>query len=149
MMRVEKIDLFPLAMKYEGVFELMVMWSEESDRELKSDIIADLQEEIDEEEKSEILSPAPLKEEYLHFDNLDEIAKDIMEFKKTLKIEVDRWGGINQLAKETGIPQPSLSRFFTTPSLPRRTTLEKIAKALSLKSSAFLSKYRLQAEGDV
>jgi len=40
---------------------------------------------------------------------------------------------LNKLAEITKIPRPSLSRFFNTPSFPRRSTLEKIAQALDLR----------------
>jgi len=127
-----------LGLRYEGVGDLMVMWFEDSDPEVKDDIIADLQAEID--ETSEMVIPARLeKEDYLRFDNLETIAKDVMKFKNGLKTEIERWGGISKLAKETGIPQSSLSRFFSTPSMPRRSTLEKIAKAMHLQTSQILS----------
>jgi DNA-binding phage protein len=41
-------------------------------------------------------------------------------------------GGITKLAERTGIPQPSLSRFFNSVSMPRKSTLLKIAEALNL-----------------
>ncbi|HEY4832242.1 MAG TPA: helix-turn-helix transcriptional regulator [Waddliaceae bacterium] len=133
-------SIIMLAFRYEGVYDLMVMWSTETDSELKDEIIADLQEEID--ESSEIILPKHLeKKDYLHFDNLDEIAKDVMAFKKNLKAEIERWGGVSKLAKETGIPQASLSRLLNSPSLPRRSTLEKIAKAMDLKESYLLSQW--------
>lgn len=75
------------------------------------------------------------------FDDLAEIANDVMSFKNALRTEVDRWGGITKLAETTGIPQPSLSRFFSSASMPRRTTLFRIAEALQLRESAILSKW--------
>ena len=45
---------------------------------------------------------------------------------------VDTKGGISKLSELTGIPQPSLSRFFYSASMPKRITLLKIAKALNL-----------------
>ncbi|NJL26013.1 MAG: helix-turn-helix transcriptional regulator [Calothrix sp. SM1_5_4] len=45
---------------------------------------------------------------------------------------VDKNGGIKKLAELTGIPQPSLSRFFGGATMPRRATLLKIARALNL-----------------
>ena len=138
------LSLLPLAFHYEGVYDLIMMWGEETDQLVKDEIVADLQEELDEEQGSKIMLPRKLKkEEYLHFDNLEEIAKDVIEFKKYLRIEIDRWGSINRLSQETGIPQPSLSRFLNSASLPRRNTLEKIAKALGLKESILLSKWTL------
>lgn len=130
-----------LAFRYEGIYDLMVMWSTETDSELKDEIIADLQEEID--ESSKIILPKHLeKKDYLHFDNLDEIVKNVMAFKKNLRAEIERWGGVSKLAKETGIPQASLSRLLNSPSLPRRSTLEKIAKAMNLKESYLLSQWQ-------
>jgi DNA-binding phage protein len=134
-------SIIMLAFRYEGVYDLMVMWSTETDSELKDEIIADLQEEID--ESSKIILPKHLeKKDYFHFDNLDEIAKNIMAFKKNLKAEIERWGGVTKLAKETGIPQASLSRLLNSPSLPRRSTLEKIAKAMNLQESYLLSQWK-------
>ena len=133
-------SIIMLAFRYEGVYDLMVMWSTETDSELKDEIIADLQEEID--ESSKIVLPKHLeKKDYLHFDNLDEIAKNVMAFKKNLKAEIERWGGVSKLAKETGIPQASLSRLLNSSSLPRRSTLEKIAKAMNLQESYLLSQW--------
>lgn len=131
-------SIFKLGMRYEGTGDLMIMWFEEDDPELKDEIIADLQAEIDEE--SEAIIPERLQnKDYLRFDDLEAIAKDVMRFKNQLKTEVERWGGISRLAKETGIPQSSLSRFFISPSMPRRSTLEKIARAMHLQSSQLLS----------
>lgn len=129
-------QLFCLAQKYEGIADLLNLWMNETDQKEKDTIVADLQDEIEEFHNSEIIKP-----KYIHFDNLELIAQNIMEFKKSLRVVIDRWGGISKLSKETGIPIPSLSRFLNTPSLPRRITLEKIAKALNLKESDLLAKW--------
>lgn len=129
-------QLFCLAEKYEGIFDLLNLWVNETDQKEREEIIADLQDEIEELQNAEVVKP-----QYIHFDNLDKIAEDVMQFKYSLRTEIDRWGGISKLSKATGIPIPSLSRFFNTPSLPRRITLEKIAKALNLKESDLLSKW--------
>lgn len=124
--------------KYEGIRDLMEMWFEEIDPNEQNKVIADLQESIDD------IINAPKKPEerpYLHFNNLDEIKQEIVEFKNKLRLEVDRHGGINELARNTGIPQSSLSRFFSSSSMPRRTTLFKIAKALNLPESSVCCKW--------
>jgi DNA-binding phage protein len=118
--------------RYEGIRDLMEVWFEETDTKERAKIVADLQESIDD------IITAPQKPEerpYLHFDDLNEIKRDVIEYKKHLREEVDRQGGISELARKTGIPQPSLSRFFSSTSMPRRTTLYKIAKALNLPES--------------
>lgn len=119
--------------RYEGIRELMEIWFEETDPSERDKTVADLQESIED------IVDAPKKPEerpYLRFDDLDEIRRDVLEFKKQLRNEVDREGGISELSRKTGIPQPSLSRFFTSSGMPRRTTLFKIAKALNLSESA-------------
>ncbi|MEX1099389.1 MAG: helix-turn-helix transcriptional regulator, partial [Bacteriovoracaceae bacterium] len=73
------------------------------------------------------------------YSDLDLIAKNVTGFKAHLKTLVDQWGGVTKLAKATGIPQPSLSRFFNTGSMPRRTTLYKIADALNLSEKEIIT----------
>ena len=60
-------------------------------------------------------------------------------FKAHLKTVVDKWGGVTKLAKETGIPQPTISRFFSSSSMPRRTTLYKIAEAFNLSEEEIIT----------
>ena len=119
--------------RYEGIRDLMQMWLEETEIKERDKITADLQESLND------IMDLPQKSEerpYLRFDDLDEIRRDVLDFKKQLRNEVDRHGGISELARKTGIPQPSLSRFFSSSAMPRRTTLYKIAKALNLPESA-------------
>lgn len=119
--------------RYEGLRDLMQMWFEQTNSQERAKVIIDLQEAVDD------ITNAPQNPEerpYLRYDDIDEIKHDVIEFKKLLRKEVDRQGGISDLARKTGIPQPSLSRFFSSASMPRRTTLYKIAKALNLPESA-------------
>lgn len=119
--------------RYEGIRELMEMWFDEVDSQERGKIITDLQDSLDDIANA---PHSPEERPYLRFDDIDEVKNDITEFKRSLRIEVDRQGGISELARKTGIPQPSLSRFFSSSSMPRRTTLYKIAKALNLPESA-------------
>ena len=115
------------ALKFEGVADLMYLWIDEDDRKERDEIIADLQDMMDacnQKEKSE--------EIYIKFNDLDAIAKNIRVFKDSLYQEVMSRGGISKLSELTGIPQPSLSRFFNSNAMPRRSTVLKIAKALNL-----------------
>lgn len=116
------------ALEYEGVADLIVLWAKETDPKERNEIIADIQELIDDcsiQEKVELTN--------IKFNDLDVIAKNIRQFKDNLLTIVDRQGGLKRLTQLTGIPQPSLSRFFNTDAMPRRATLLKIAKALGLK----------------
>jgi DNA-binding phage protein len=125
-------QIVKLAMDLEGIRDLMVLWSDETNTKERNEIVADLQEEIEEYRDT----PRTLVEKpKVNFDELDSIATSIIAFKSKLRDAVDAWGGINKLARETGIPQPSLSRFFASASMPRRTTLYKIIKAVGLKDS--------------
>ncbi|NGX58514.1 MAG: hypothetical protein K940chlam3_01421 [Chlamydiae bacterium] len=119
--------------RYEGIRDLMEIWFDEDDVVEKEKIIADLQDVLDD------IQNAPKTSEerpFVHYKDLDVIKKDVVKFKNRLREEVDRQGGISELSRRTGIPQPSLSRFFTSTSMPRRTTLYKIAKALNLPESS-------------
>ena len=119
--------------RFEGIRDLMEMWFEETDSKERDKIIADLQESLDDIENT---PQRPEERPYLRFDDLDEIRVDVIAFKKYLRAEVDRQGGISELARKTGIPQSSLSRLFSSNSMPRRTTLFKIAKALNLPETS-------------
>lgn len=126
-------SLMEYCQRYEGIRDLMEMWFEETDPLEQDKMIADLQESIED------IVDAPKKPEerpYLRFEDLALISRDVLEFKKQLRTEVDRQGGISEISRRTGIPQPSLSRFFASATMPRRTTLFKIAKALNLPESS-------------
>jgi len=123
-------NVVELALKSEGAFNLMELWRDDSSPEERAEVVADLQELVDEHKDA---VPGPVRKPKISFENLEATIKDVKRFKKKLRDIVDQRGGINQLAKLTGIPQPSLSRFFASASMPRRTTLYKIAIALDLE----------------
>lgn len=113
--------------EYEGILDLLRLWREETEEFERDAVVADIQELIDDCSQSfKVQAP------YIRFDDLDRIAADVCAFKDSLRILVDERGGISKLAEATGIPQPSLSRFFSSASMPRRTTLYMIARAMNL-----------------
>lgn len=115
------------AFEIEGVRDLMQLWAQETDPKERDAIVSDIQDLIDDFAQKE-----KVEEAYVRFDDLDAIVKDIRAFKDHLRATVDEQGGLKRLSESTGIPQPSLSRFFNSASRPRRSTLYKIAKALKL-----------------
>lgn len=115
------------AFEFEGVYDLLRMWSDENDADERNETIADIQELIDDCNQQEKIEGV-----YVRFDDLEGIATNIRAFKDNLRLLVDQNGGIKKLSEMTGIPQPSLSRFFNTASMPRRAMLNKIARALKL-----------------
>ncbi len=115
------------ALEFEGVADLLTLWSEEDEKNEKDKIISDIQDMIDacnQQETSEGI--------YVKFNDLDSIANNIRAFKDSLYQKAMEQGGISKLAELTGIPQPSLSRFFNSNAMPRRATVLKIAKAFKL-----------------
>ncbi len=128
--------------KYEGIRDLMAIWFNESIPKERHKIIADLQDCLDDINNTPYHSEKKQKPS-LQTEDLNEIRKNVMQFKQYLREEVDRHGGISELARRTGIPQPSLSRFFSSSSMPRRTTLYKIAKALNLPESTIGFKWSI------
>jgi len=125
-----------IGLYYEGVFDLFNLWVEEESKDDKNQLVADIQDEINEYKEQ---PREPVKKPYIKYNHLDMIGKDIIGFKAHLKTIVDQWGGITKLAKEAGIPQPSLSRFFSSSSMPRRTTLYRIAEALNLSEKEIIT----------
>ena len=103
------------------------MWNDESEQAERDEIIADIQELVEDFAQKDLVEGA-----YVRFDDLESISKDIRSFKDSLRAIVDKHGGLTQLAQQIDVPQPSLSRFFNSTSMPRRNTLNKIAKALGL-----------------
>lgn len=122
-------DAIETALKYDGVSDLLLLWRDETDPNEKKEIIADIQDLIDDAKQNSLKILSTIK-----MNDLDTISRDIRAFKDSLLEVVNQHGGITKLAKLTGIPQPSLSRFFNSNAMPRRTTLLKIANALNLKS---------------
>lgn len=116
------------AFEFEGAYDLMKMWEIELDSKERDEIIADIQELIEDCQLQD-----KVEEKYVRFDDLETIAKNITDFKNELRLVVDEQGGLNRLAELTNIPQPSLSRFFNSAAMPRKITLLKIAKALNMK----------------
>lgn len=115
------------ATEFEGVYDLMKMWDEETDQKERDETLADIQDMIDDCSQTET-GEAP----YIKFTDLEAIGKNIHKFKDNLRMVVEKKSSLKELSKLTGIPQPSLSRFFSSGSMPRRTTLLKIASALKL-----------------
>jgi DNA-binding phage protein len=123
-------EVVHLAVEHEGLHDLMQLWAELSGDE-RDEVAADLQDMVDDiGEAGEI----DRHEEHgrVRFDDLEKIAADVMSFKDGLRRLVDERGGVTRLAHLTGMPQPSLSRFFNTASMPRRSTLLRIRQALDL-----------------
>lgn len=125
---------------YDGIRDLMEMWFEAHNSNERDGIVADLQESLDDIENA---PQRPERRPYVRFDDLGEIRNDVVAFKERLRAEVDRQGGISELARRTGIPQSSLSRLFSSTAMPRRTTLFKIAKALNLPETAIGFKWTI------
>lgn len=125
-----------LAAEFDGVLELMRMWRDETEASEREAVIADIQELIDDCSQAGKVEAA-----YVRFDDLDRIATNVRAFKDGLRVIIDERGGIGKLAEATGIPQPSLSRFFNTAAMPRRTTLHRIARALNLSQVQIASEW--------
>ena len=126
-----------LASEYEGAYDLMKLWSAETEEE-QGEICADLEELIDEHtEQSAHVSRKPR----ISFDELNAIGNSVSDFKRKLRQRVDQKGGIGHLAAMTGMCQSSLSRFFNSASMPRRTTLYRIARAIDLPESEIVTEW--------
>ena len=121
-------DAVEVGRQYQGVYDLMMMWAESESEEERGELVADIQDMID-----ECADLVPAEEvRRIRFDDLESIAEDVMTFKNNLLLTVEERMTLTELAEKTGMPLASLSRFFNSASMPRKATLLKIGKALGL-----------------
>ena len=132
------------ALELKHIADLMELWSEKENKWIKERIIFEILDKLDNihyKDKEDLeanlkyitdLKGNDTEEIYIKLNDLDAISKNIRAFKDSLLQVVNERGGIRVLARKTNIPQPSLSRFFNSNTMPHRTTLLKIAKALQL-----------------
>jgi hypothetical protein len=119
-----------LARTDQGVYDLFELWMETKDDPAERDqIIADIQDALDDYRDAPM---QPLRKPYIRFEQLDDVAQRIVKEKLTLRQIIDQHGGVSAVAQKAGIPQPSLSRMLNSVSMPRRSTLYKLANALDL-----------------
>jgi hypothetical protein len=120
-----------LARVDQGVFDLVELWHQTKAAD-RAEILADIQESLDDYADA---PPAPQEKPYIPYDQLGDVASRVMAEKAKLRTLIDKHGGVSAVANKTGIPQPSLSRMLNSASIPRRTTLYRIAKALKLSET--------------
>lgn len=120
-----------LARVDQGVFELMALWDQAKAAD-RAEILADIQDSIDDYADA---PQAPQKKPDIRYEQLEDVASRVMAEKAKLRALIDKHGGVTAVATKTGIPQPSLSRMLNSVSIPRRTTLHKIATALKLSET--------------
>lgn len=126
-----------LALEYDGVMELMILWKNETSIKERGEIIADIQEMIEacmpsEEHPIEALQKIDLND-------LEMMAKNIRQFKEKLLKIVSKYGNIQWLSQKTGIPESALSRFFNSSAIPHQETLSKIYRILSPEEITMLN----------
>lgn len=124
--------VYELGRTDQGIYDLAAMWLAEEDPTERDEILADLQESLDDYEHA---PREPEQKPYIPYSDLDAVVNQVRAFKKKLRDIIDKNGGVSHVAKLTGIPQPSLSRMLNSASMPRKTTLYKIANALNLSES--------------
>lgn len=121
-----------------GIFGLMELWSTCSDPAERDAVLADLQELVDAYREA---PREPIEKPYIRYSELPSIATDVVAFKRKLRDLIDRHGGVSAVAAKAGIPQPSLSRMLASASMPRRTTLYKLANAMGLPESSIVTEW--------
>jgi len=123
----------------QGVYDLMELWLDSSvDSGERDEIVADLQESIDDYKEA---PSAPAERPYINYENLGDVVEQIRAKKAKLREIIDRHGGVSAVAKKTGIPQPSLSRMLNSASIPRKSTLYRIANALKLPETEIVTEW--------
>lgn len=115
----------------QGVFDLMELWHQAKAAD-RAEIVADIQDALDDYGDA---PPSPQEKPYIPYKELGDVAQRVLAEKAKLRALIDQNGGVTAVAAKSGIPQPSLSRMLNSVSMPRRTTLYKIAKALKLSET--------------
>lgn len=126
-----------LARTDQGVFDLMALWKG-SNPEERDEIVADIQESVDDYQDA---PQSPVKKPYIDFDKLGDVAAEVLVKKEKLRDIIDQHGGVSAVAKKAGIPQPSLSRMLNSPSMPRKSTLYRIANALDVPETDIVAEW--------
>lgn len=127
-------ELLRLAPVYNSIFRMMTFWTD-ADKKEREEIVADLQEMIDDSKQRFEERPA-LKQR-----DVEKVARTIREFKDRLTVIINERGGVTEIAKQIGMPQSSLSRLLNSASMPRRITLLKIAKVLGLSEAEIATEF--------
>jgi hypothetical protein len=127
-----------LAWHEQGAYDLMELWSEARPGKERDEIVADLQEALDEWAEA---PRTPQTKPRIDFDQLDGVARSVMAHKRRLRELIDRHGGVSAVARKSGIPQPSLNRLLSSASMPRRSTLYRIANALGVDESEIVTEW--------
>jgi DNA-binding phage protein len=127
------VEASELARSDQGIYDLMALWIDAAtDPSERDEVVADIQESLDDYRDA----PAtPEKRPHISYNQLEDVAKRVMAEKVKLRQVIDKHGGVSAVAQKCGIPQPSLSRMLNSPSVPRRSTLYKIANALDLSET--------------
>jgi len=131
------VSALKLAEQSRGVFGLMILWSKAQSDEDRDACITEIQEALDDAAEPKGIKHRPR----VSYDSLDRIVEAIRQHKGRLRAIIDAHGGVVAVARKSGIPQPSLSRLLNSGSMPRRTTLHKLAEGLDLEESDIVGEY--------
>lgn len=110
-----------LAQRDPALFELMEQFLDAGEHEQREQVVAELTEALEH------------KPDVIDFEEFARVEEGVLAFKRRLRETLDAHGGVSEVARLAGIPQPSLSRMLSSPSMPRKTTLLRIARALGQK----------------
>ena len=121
----------------EGVAELMLLWKQAA-RDEREKVVADIEDLLDD---LETLPGGVTHRPRVSFKDLNAVLASVKAHKARLRVLIDRHGGVSEVARRAGIPQPSLSRMLNSGSMPRRTTLYKLADALDLSEAEIVGEW--------
>jgi DNA-binding phage protein len=118
---------------------MMEIWSESSGEDRDEAVVA-LQDLVDDLERA---PTHRVQRPKISYKNIPEVATSIAAHKKKLRALVARNGGVVAVAARSGIPQPSLSRMLNNGSMPKKSTLFRLARALDADETEIVGEYTL------
>ena len=124
------LRVIELANESEGVEDLLHLWAEASNADERGEVEADLYEAIEDRE---------LAEATLKLGSVEAVSRLFAErqaLKKHLRRVVEASGGVSEVARWAGMPQPALSRILNSMSELRPATMHRLAKAMNVPTEA-------------
>jgi DNA-binding phage protein len=116
-----------LARDSEGVGDLMLLWASAENDEDRDGTIECIQDLLDDHEPPVITPPIRSHRE------LNATGERLRSYKDELRAMINAKGGVSAVARQGGLPQPSLSRLLSSGAWPRASTLNRLAQGLGVE----------------
>ena len=123
------VDVLRESLSSDGMYDLLLLWDEAPTEKDRQAVVADLADLLLDREP-------PLEQPVIR--NASDVERHMAavgQWKHRLRQVIDRNGGVSQVARRAQMAQPSLSRLLRSTSIPRASTIKRLARALGLHTT--------------